>query len=286
MTFLNMPNDFKDASKLVGLDAKIYAAELEFQKLNWYGTVIEFAKIVEENHPDMKDDNKKLLLLEYLDVYLHHKKNNPNEGDMRLAVEVQKRISEARTDELTGLPNTRAFNERLGQEAYRLQHVAVDHPKRASDGAVMIMIDLDGFKPINDTYGHNAGDAALKVVAQTLRNTLEEHFENEGLYLPARIGGDEFVVLMSTNDMAQAEQIVKKLQEAFENLRFRYNDNDIRIGASIGFSKVDPSKTPEEIKEDADKEMYRIKEAKGDTRHKVIATGTSAQADPPTVRKV
>jgi len=285
MTFLNMPRDFEGASKLVGLDAKIMEAELKFQELGWHGTVIEFAKFVEEDYPGMKKDSQKLLLLEYLGVYLDHKKNNPSHGDMRLAVEVQKRIAEARIDELTRLPNTRAFNERLGYEALRLNQVVVKNPQRASDGATMVLIDLDGFKAINDTYKHNAGDMALKVVAQTLRQTLDEHFENESFYLPARIGGDEFAVVMSTNDQDQAAQIVQKLQAAFDNLTFPYDEHDIRIGASIGSSKIDPTKTPEEIKDVADTEMYKIKEAKGNTRHQVIATDRPQGAGVPAVCK-
>jgi diguanylate cyclase (GGDEF)-like protein len=104
----------------------------------------------------------------------------------------------ARTDELTGLANTRAFNERAEQELLRA--------RRYGRALSLLYIDLDGFKSINDTLGHAAGDVVLQRTADALRESLRR------TDVIARLGGDEFVVLLPETGSESADIVIGKVQ--------------------------------------------------------------------------
>jgi diguanylate cyclase (GGDEF)-like protein/PAS domain S-box-containing protein len=138
----------------------------------------------------------------------------------------------ANHDVLTGLPNRAAFLRAL-TEARR--QVNVEQRTHA-----LCFIDLDRFKPVNDTAGHAAGDALLQKVAQLIRRTCRSND------LAARLGGDEFVVLLADCTLANAHLVTSKIVEAIGKLEFAWNGHKYRIGASAGLTMIttDPARDP------------------------------------------
>jgi diguanylate cyclase (GGDEF)-like protein/PAS domain S-box-containing protein len=150
-------------------------------------------------------------------------------------------------DPLTGLANRQLFRDRLS-------HV-VRRSRRSSEPAALMFLDLDGFKRINDTLGHDAGDELLVQVAQWLVGCVREEDS------VARLGGDEFVVLLSRisgPDAAGkvAETILRRLCQ-----RLRLNDHEVGITVSIGITMIPhDSEGPGTLMKYADLAMYRAKE--------------------------
>lgn len=137
---------------------------------------------------------------------------------------------QATHDGLTGLINRVEFDSRVEQAV----HSANQHEKQHA----LMYIDLDQFKIVNDTCGHPAGDELLKLVTRTLRGCLRESD------VLARLGGDEFGVLLLGCPLNIAETIADKLRQSVEDLRFRRDNMDFRIGTSIGLVPIVDSHTP------------------------------------------
>ena len=128
----------------------------------------------------------------------------------------------ARTDGLTGLANRSTFTERLWQ--------AFAAAQRGALGFAILYLDLDKFKPVNDTFGHPVGDLLLQQVAQRLKNC------TRASDLVARLGGDEFAILQAEmREPANAGQMAAKVQAALA-LPYLINGNEINISVSIGIS--------------------------------------------------
>ena len=119
----------------------------------------------------------------------------------------------------------------------------------------LLMIDLDGFKEINDTYGHAAGDAALAAVARGLRDRLRS------TDLLARIGGDEFAVLLRATDGPRAQKVAEALVRRVREIRLAPGGPDIALDASVGIADFGsfPLPTVEELFASADAAMYAEK---------------------------
>jgi len=149
------------------------------------------------------------------------------------------------TDPLTGLRNRRCF-----VEAFEERYARDD-----SRSAAVFFIDLDNFKLVNDTHGHQRGDAALTAVARILR----EHIRSRDL--AARLGGDEFALYIEDIGQAAAEQKGRDLISAADELKVYSGDPDRPLGLSIGISLCDPSRreTPDALIERADQAMYAVK---------------------------
>lgn len=154
-------------------------------------------------------------------------------------------------DTLTGLASRAAFNDRL--------RLAIADAKRHGDLFVLAYIDLDRFKPINDRYGHSAGDEVLITIAERLQSAVREQD------LVARLGGDEFVVLFgrvqSTAEIPEfAHRLLSRIREPVTVV-----GDDCQIGASIGFSVFDSDEDDARtLLTKADTAMY---EAKNDPVH-------------------
>ncbi len=151
------------------------------------------------------------------------------------------------TDELTQLPNRRAFIERLDNEMARVQ--------RYGSPLALAIIDLDEFKPINDTFGHNAGDQVLRYFAETALTVLRHHDT------VARYGGEEFAVLMPNTEIEGALCTLKKIQSEVAGSLCRLDDG-VEITAptfSAGVALYNPGESPEELIKRADTAMYRAK---------------------------
>lgn len=151
------------------------------------------------------------------------------------------------TDELTQLPNRRAFIQRLDNEMARVQ--------RYGSPLALAIIDLDEFKPINDTFGHNAGDQVLRYFAETALTVLRHHDT------VARYGGEEFAVLMPNTEIEGALCTLKKIQSEVAGSLCRLDDG-VKITAptfSAGVALYNPGESPEELIKRADTAMYRAK---------------------------
>ncbi len=158
-------------------------------------------------------------------------------------------------DPLTGLRNRRAFDRALEGESARFQ--------RYARPLAVLLVDLDHFKQINDTHGHEAGDAVLQLVARTLEQELRDND------IPARFGGEEFVVLLPETDLPHAREAAERLRHALERLEFRWRVTPIPIRASIGVSACpDCVAVPRDLVGSADEALYA---AKTGGRNRVVA---------------
>ena len=153
-------------------------------------------------------------------------------------------------DHLTGLPNRVLLQERF--------NVALNLAKRNQEQFAVMLFDLDFFKDVNDTLGHDIGDKLLKIVADRVIQNLRD------CDTLARIGGDEFVVLLQDfNDFDQVDLVAKRILKAL-NRQFEINGNLIHISCSIGIA-VHPDNGSDYITllKNADIAMYRAKNAGG-----------------------
>ena len=151
---------------------------------------------------------------------------------------------QSRQDGLTGLPNRRVFDEAVEQ--------AMADAKRYGRPLSLAILDLDNFKEINDTMGHDAGDEVLKRVAQTLASSVRT------TDLLARLGGDEFVLIMPNTDMAQASTLAKRIIEKVRDLDIT-TPTGHRLGISIGISQWDGASSVEQWLKAADSLLYQAK---------------------------
>jgi diguanylate cyclase len=151
----------------------------------------------------------------------------------------------ARLDPLTRLGNRKSFDERIAQDLSRCS--------QSNLPVTLLVWDLDNFKNINDSYGHRAGDRVLQSVATCFVSGLRaEDFV-------ARIGGEEFVMLMTGLPLAKAQQIADELRGGVESLRFHFRGTPVRVTASCGYTDLRPGDTPESAFERADAALYRAK---------------------------
>ncbi len=150
------------------------------------------------------------------------------------------------TDGLTGLFNHRHFQERLTQEFNRLQ--------RFSEPISLLLIDIDHFKKINDTYGHPVGDAVLKEVSENIKKTIRN------IDIPARYGGEEFAVILLGTDTKGALNMAERLRKTVMNTSFSADNATFHVTISIGISTYpDAGRGKEEFIERADKALYHAK---------------------------
>jgi diguanylate cyclase (GGDEF)-like protein len=153
----------------------------------------------------------------------------------------------ATTDGLTGLTNHKHFQQRLLEEFCR----ALRHRKFLS----LILIDIDHFKLVNDTYGHQAGDQALRIMGKILRTNMRIHD------VPARYGGEEFAILLPESSSEGAKTLAEKLRVLLEKAFFSYGEHKVRFTISIGVATAssDMSK-PADLIRTADQALYQAKE--------------------------
>jgi diguanylate cyclase len=152
---------------------------------------------------------------------------------------------DARLDPLTGVANRKSFDERFAQEITR----------RAQGGGSLVMLlwDIDSFKVINDSYGHRAGDRVLQTVAGCFKTALRA-----GDFV-ARIGGEEFAVLLSGIGLSEAVNIANEVRTAVEGLRFHFRGAPVRVTVSCGVTELNPDDASEAAFDRADAALYRAK---------------------------
>ena len=146
------------------------------------------------------------------------------------------------TDSLTGLLNRRYIEERLTEEMNRSD--------RTGDPVTFMMLDVDEFKSYNDRYGHPAGDEALELIGQILRENLR------GADVAARYGGEEFSVLLPETNLEEAQAIAERIRSNIETADFHYR----RVTASIGIARCSAELcVSTDVVAAADKALYQAK---------------------------
>ncbi len=153
------------------------------------------------------------------------------------------------TDDLTGLHNVRYLNGFLYRELKRC--------RRYNLPVSVVFLDMDGFKTVNDRFGHLAGSQTLTEVGQVLRRTVRE------IDMVARYGGDEFVVILPQTGTRGAVVIAERMREAISEARFLGDMGlDVSLTASLGVASFpDQGSTRDELIHQADAAMYRVKES-------------------------
>lgn len=164
----------------------------------------------------------------------------------RLRDNYERNLALALTDDLTGLYNRRYLEGHLGSIMIRVR----EERARVS----ILMLDLDFFKEVNDTYGHAVGDIVLRTVAQRIQHSVR-NFD-----LVARFGGEEFVVLMPEASKDIAMMVAERLRSKISSEPFDIgSDRQVQLSASIGVSEISDTDTPDQALNRADEAMYVAK---------------------------
>jgi diguanylate cyclase (GGDEF)-like protein len=152
---------------------------------------------------------------------------------------------EAREDALTGLNNRRAFNETLDGAFARL--------RRLKDPVVLLSLDIDHFKRINDSFGHDVGDEVLRGVAQVLRSSTRE------VDRVFRVGGEEFAVLVAETDALGAQVAAERIRAAIASHPLATSKGPLPVTSSVGIALATSSMRKDELLKAADAALYRAK---------------------------
>jgi diguanylate cyclase len=151
----------------------------------------------------------------------------------------------ARLDPLTGVANRKFFEERFGHE--------IERRARGGTPSGLLLWDIDNFKVINDSYGHRAGDRVLQSVAGCFTAALR------ATDFVARIGGEEFAVLLIGLQLAEAMNVANQVRKAVESLRFHFRGTPVRVTASCGITELHAQDASEAAFDRADAALYRAK---------------------------
>ncbi|XOQ18096.1 MAG: Diguanylate cyclase (GGDEF) domain-containing protein [Sporanaerobacter sp.] len=155
---------------------------------------------------------------------------------------------ESKTDFLTGLYNRRYIDEKIEEISLKCQGL--------KNNISVLMLDIDHFKGINDTYGHGVGDMILKEISKIMKNNTR----SDDILI--RFGGEEFVCLLPNTDVNTAKKIAERLRSQVENNNFRVWNFDISVTISIGVSQIDEISKNSDISSviiEADKALYEAK---------------------------
>lgn len=214
--------------------------------------VMEQAINLKENinvfHPVTKDNNRRILGTAMALLNQAQSELDQNRRQIKLLKKQIAKLEEtATTDMLTGLKNRRGFEQAFDAELDRVR-------RENSMGGILLIIDMDNFKGINDTHGHAAGDACLKLVGQVLRHDIRD------MDTAARLGGDEFVILMADTSADAMLGRIQSLIWKLNNLSIIWNEAEVRISASIGMKPYDKNGSAAEIFSAADHNMYANKQ--------------------------
>jgi diguanylate cyclase (GGDEF)-like protein len=170
----------------------------------------------------------------------------------RAQARIEELQASADTDFLLDILNRRGFEREL--------HRSIAYIKRYHASGALIVLDVDRLKPINDAFGHAAGDQVLKAVAATLLGQVRASD------LVGRLGGDEFVVLLWNLSETDARAKAAALEQAIDRLTFVFRGRDVTAGASAGVAILGPQAEASRVLEEADSAMYV---RKAQRRHEV-----------------
>jgi len=172
---------------------------------------------------------------------------------------------QTQVDSLTGLFNRRAFEKKIQEE--------FDRSLRYHNPFSLLILDVDNFKTINDTYGHHGGDAVLVKISETLRDkTRKSDF-------PSRYGGEEFVLILPETDLDNAVQVAGKIHEAIRTHTFGTSSHPFKLTVSIGVSSTSSQFYSDwrQMLTDADQALYVAKNS-GKDRIEICGSGNNASS--------
>jgi len=202
-------------------------------QLEHYNNNLE--SIVEERTKELQQANKELDLL--------YQQNLSSLHLTREELSYQELL--AQTDELTGLYNRRCLDSQLNK--------LIEISDVTNEQFGILLLDLDGFKPINDEYGHPQGDRVLKAVAQVLRESCRQ------TDLLCRLGGDEFAILMPHISTARGRDVAERVRSRIQMLPLADQSCDFKITGSLGGSLHVPSESPGDLMARVDEYLYQAK---------------------------
>lgn len=159
--------------------------------------------------------------------------------------QLEQQTKKALTDTLTGLPNREAYNQRLHHEHKRWQ--------RYGQPLCLAVCDIDHFKKLNDSYGHQTGDRVLQVLAKGLQKRLRE------IDFVGRYGGEEFVFILPNTAEEDAYALLDKVRKAIAGTPFRFKDEPVSVTLSMGVVGFAEGDTPEAAFARADELLYKAK---------------------------
>jgi diguanylate cyclase (GGDEF)-like protein len=182
----------------------------------------------------------------------------------RVFADLARLTRQAQTDDLTNLANRRALDERLDDE--------VDHAKRLGTNVAFVIADIDNFKSINDTYGHQTGDEVLRRVARSFAEAVRE------LDLPGRYGGEEIALVLPGTNLSGARALAEKIRKSLEELHVTSPEGDpFQVTASFGAACFPAQSSVEELVAAADAALY---EAKRTGKNRVVTATAKRKPKP------
>jgi len=169
----------------------------------------------------------------------------------------QRLLEMSQVDPLTGLYNRRHMMTTLEAE--------LDRSNRISSPFALVMVDLDHFKKVNDTYGHQQGDVVLKSISWEIQEQLRQYDS------ASRFGGEEFVLLLPETSLDEAVNVAERLRQVISNIQFTGSVTDLKMTASLGVTAIPHQKinTTEDLIRQADVALYQ---AKNNGRNRVEST--------------
>jgi diguanylate cyclase (GGDEF)-like protein len=187
------------------------------------------------------------------------------EARVRVALRTKRMIDllqeKARIDAVTGLNNRAAMDDALAAATSAFQ--------RTGHSVALLMIDLDHFKKINDTYGHGVGDDVIRRVGASIRAGCRPYD------IACRFGGDEFGVILAENDAGCAEQISKRILDQISNIEIRTGGDEIKVACSGGLASATEMPIdfePADLLKAADEALYK---AKSEGRNRLVVASPS-----------
>ncbi len=165
-------------------------------------------------------------------------------GNIKLFEKTQ---HQATTDGLTGLANHKMFYEVLEKELWR--------SRRYGGNISLIMIDIDNFKKINDSYGHRAGDKIILEISRRIKACIRQ------IDTAARYGGDEFAVILPNTALADATVVAERMVNIVSSTPMAWKKEQIPLSISVGVGQYDAQCSPEDITSRSDQALYRAKQA-------------------------
>ena len=154
---------------------------------------------------------------------------------------------QATTDGLTGFVNHKTFYDVLEKELGRT--------RRHGGQVAMIMVDIDDLKVINDTYGHRAGDRAIREVSRRIKRCIRQ------IDTAARYGGDEFAIILPNTTLEDATIVAERMVGAVADTPMNWKGKQIKLSVSVGLGQYDSSTSPENITSRSDHALYCAKQA-------------------------
>lgn len=193
-----------------------------------------------------ESEKKRLAMAEQQVEQLTDRLQSVQQESDKLRMRLKEERDLAMIDPLTGIPNRLAYNERLEQEVARWQ--------RYKSPLVLTVWDVDRFKTINDSYGHQAGDKVLTVIAKLLHKQVRE------TDFVARFGGEEFVLLLPETELEGATLVAEQIRKSVESCEFHFRGNPVPITISCGMSQFREGDSAEQVFARADGALYKAKD--------------------------